>query len=146
MKLFADLAYLSVGKAKAFLQSRTAIMLSDSILIALLRIFNPNTSQVPLLKDTILDLLLSVVSANTLQAVIQVLPNTYHSILKQNKAISFAFIKAFFISEKLFITKMGNHGQISRDLFLLREGRCCFFDERLQKLFNSILILREMLF
>ena len=117
MKLFADLAYLSVGKAKAFLQSRTAIMLSDSILIALLRIFNPNTSQVPLLKDTILDLLLSVVSANTLQAVIQVLPNTYHSILKQNKAISFAFIKAFFISEKLFITKMGNHGQISRDLF-----------------------------
>jgi hypothetical protein len=119
VKLLANLANLAIRKTKTFFKTRTTIMLSNRVLIALFVVFDADALEVSLFEDAVLDEILTVKATDSLKCVVEVLPHTHYLVLFENEAIATALVETLLIPEESLIAQIQHCWLISRYFLLL---------------------------
>lgn len=104
VELFPDFADLPIGESKTLLKVRLAIVLANRVLVPLPVVLYPDSFQIPLLENAVLDEIVCVVPADSLKGVVEMFANAYYFVFLEDEPVPLAFVEAFLVPEEPFLS------------------------------------------
>ena len=145
MELFADFADLAVGESEALLETRTTVVLTYRVFVALLVVLDPDAFEVAVFENSVFHEIIAVKPSDALKRVVVVFSNADDPIFLQDEAVALSLIEALLIAEQPLVSEVDNHGLIPRNLLFFPSRSRRILHEAHEELFKRVHILRKVL-